>query len=655
MKGYYKAGDTLDVQLKLTNNNNDELKWWENSLALGLEKFEVLISGPKNDYEWIFNLRNLVNEYVVGYDSIAQKTYSGNTIKVPIPQTLLNGNGTYTIFVSAKRNYGTTIEYANLTDFQIGTKEISKLPVSSAIEGQSCAKCHGLNGPAKHHGAKGAEQCLPCHTDNFKVGFLDYVHTKHQNNSKINIAIGDCKACHIDLSHNKFTSDADEACRTCHSVIPYMPLDHVNSVPLYSANGMSCATANCHQSGNLGVFKTIEETHANLTQKYVGGTLTAKKVSSPIDISDFSNKVWEKANSIKTLTGIDVKILYDDEYIYVRSEWQDGYKSYSGDVPGSASFSRNMWSFDGTNWTKTGNEDRISFLWSMDDAFGASCAKMCHGTGEGHHTETGKVDNWHWKAQRTYPVDYTDEAYWDGSGRKSDATQTGYFGKDNLSSDGKLPVKMAKDPANNSKPYLPESETTDFDPSKFKAGDKIFGYYFNDGAKPIITGSRADVETKAKFDENTKKWVTIMRRKLNTGNADDAIFDVTKSIQFTVAKFDNTGSGHASQGVDVGFYTLDFSTEVVSVNEFDKSISQIRIAPNPLTYNSRIEFNLNKPSFVTIKMYNLNGGLIGTLVDNKQFETGFQSIPLNSVIKYSGVIFVDIYINNIKYTTKVIN
>ncbi|MBI2417438.1 MAG: T9SS type A sorting domain-containing protein, partial [Ignavibacteriales bacterium] len=559
--------------------------------------------------------------------------------------------------------FGTSTTLAVTKDFQVGTTTVDSLPVSSLVEGKSCATCHGVNGPTGHHGAKGAEQCLPCHTDGMpgypQYAFSEFVHVFHQNDPAVNIPIGNCASCHNNASENQFTSDAPKVCSTCHGVVPSMPSDH-SAVPLYASSGMSCATVNCHGGGTLGVFKTISETHANLAAKYADRDVVAKKTTVVPVIDGVADALWNTADSITTLSGIKMKFVYDTTYLYAMTTWKDaGYKMYAGGagsvVPSTKSLARNKWAFDGTNWTKSGSEDRIAFVWKMNDPLNASCARTCHDVGVGHLTSTGKMDGWHWKAQRTAPVNLTDDGYWDKSGRKNDAVLTGTFGWENLNATSTLPIYMPKTAVGNAD-YLMASNITPFINSGFTAGATIPGWVVNDSVSPAITGSRADVITGSSYNETTGMWTVEFRRLLKTNYTDDVQFDPLVSYPFSVAKFDNTGSGHASQGVDITTYNLKFSSLINSVELNPGSPNKYELSqnyPNPFNPSTTINFAIKEKGNVKISLYDIKGELVKTLY-NAITESGYHSLKFSARNINSGVYFYRIESGKFTETKKMV-
>ncbi len=581
--GYFNAGDTIKANIVLKSDSGVVLDWQTQALALGIQKVEVLLSGPKRDYMRVSGLQNVVNNYVVqtypaaAWSGMPAGTAFTNPIKIIIPADSLTkfGTGTYTVYISAKRIFGATTELAARKDIQVGTTTVDPIIMASNIAGQSCATCHGLNGPTKHHGSKGYEDCAPCHTDNFNQQMYKIVHVRHFKSNTYTGQFGSCDPCHLNSSANTFTNDANAVCQSCHVKVPNLSNTHQTAIPLYASTGMSCATANCHAGGGLGVFKNPMETHAGLAAKYIGGTVTAKKTDVPIIIDGVPDSRWNLVNSITTVSGITVKFLYNDSILYTYASWLDGHREYpTGVIAPSNSALRKRWSYDGTTWTQSGDEDRLSLVWKMNDNFGAACGRTCHNEKTTHATNNGQMDVWHWKAQRTNPITYLDDQYWNTSGRQNDAVTSGSFGTDNVT--GLFPTLMGTTPAANQGSWLFQSSSVPFVNSGWVAGDKIPGWVQNDTVTPPIIGSRGDVIAKGLFNAGTGIWTLEIARKLNTNNTDDFVADLVNGNDFTIARFDEVGSEHARQGVDIGVYKLIYSPETVPVelNSFSAEVSK---------------------------------------------------------------------------------
>jgi hypothetical protein len=643
--GFYNAGDTVLVNIDLKSDSGVVLDWQTQALALGIQKVEVLLSGPKRDYMRVAGLQNVVNNYVVqtypvaAWSGMPAGTAFANPIKIVIPPDSLTkfGTGTYTVYISAKRIFGAQTELAARADIQIGTTTVDPILMASNIAGQSCAACHGLNGPAKHHGSKGYEDCAPCHTDNFSLPMYKLTHVLHFKSTNYSGQFGSCDPCHLNSSANTFTNNANEVCQSCHVKVPYLSSAHQTAIPLYSSTGMSCATANCHAGGGLGVFKNPMETHAGIAAKYIGGTITAKKTDVPIVIDGIPDSRWNLTDSITTVSGIKVKFLYDDSTLFTYAAWLDGHREYpTGVVPPSKSEYRKRWTYDGTNWAMNGDEDRLAFAWKMADSYGASCGRTCHNENNPHATKNDKMDVWHWKAQRTNPISLVDDQYWNTSGRQNDAVISGSFGSDNIT--GSLPTSMGPDQTSNQGPWLLSSTAIPFVNSSWAAGDKIPGYILNDAPNPIV-GSRGDVTAKGTFNETTGYWTLEISRKLNTGNADDFIVDLINGNFFTTARFDNVGGEHARQGFDIGTYKIVYSSDVVSVGYSVSIVSEFALSqnyPNPFNPSTIINFQLAQRSPVELKVYDLLGKEVAILI-NEEKDAGCYKVRFNASSMASGV------------------
>jgi len=434
-----------------------------------------------------------------------------------------------------------------VTDIQVGIAEETDLIVGN------CTDCH-VDGLTHHDGAEGVEQCLVCHVDTFEsdgelIGFSSMAHSRMITSPWYTGALGDCSVCHIDNSNDQFTSDAGTVCTSCHIKVPFFPTDHDDTVPLYSESGMGCNTMNCHAFGGMGVFTTIDETHANLESKYTGGTLTALATSTAPVLDGTVDNIWNDATSITTLMGLELKVMYDTENIYMLAQWTDGHNLFTGYSDPGESVDKNQWSFDGESWGKSGNEDRLGILWAATDNLEANCAKMCHTDGL-MKTYDGNVDVWHWKAARSNPIGLTDDKWWNPGGRGSDSKTVGAYA-DNKNTAGDAP-EYSGPITDDHFIIIPEGGSSGDLETAINEANSYPGYILNENAE----GSRWDVQSIGTFDEGTGMWTVEFQRALNTGHSDDVAFTDNSATYFTTATFDNTGGSHASQGMDVGQYTL---------------------------------------------------------------------------------------------------
>ena len=630
--GYFSAGETFDVQVFLTDDGDTELAWDEGATN-GLDRFYYYLSGPKQDYERIHYTVRIISNGVLQTDPATGLPYV-NPLQVVLPDTLPGDVGTYSLMVRVRRFFDGTDYFAQLEDIQVGSSEITDIIVGN------CQNCHNETSTFPdmpilfNHGYATWPQCLVCHTEGMNAPFSKIVHEKTMHKPLFAGTKGDCSLCHINQSNDQFTSDAEMVCTACHNPTPYFPSDHAAVIPLYSESGTSCATANCHAGGGLGVFKTISETHAALPTKYVGGTLTAISTYTAPILDGVIDSVWNNAASITTLKDVELRALYDNDNIYLLAQWTDGHNLMNGAAGPSYSVDKELWSHDGTSWSQSGNEDRFSFLWDAGDVHAASCGNFCHSDGS-MATNDGNADVWHWKGARTNAIGLTDDKWWSTSGRGSDAKTIGAY-NENINTAGDGP--MYSGPITNGHFIIvPVGGSTGDLESNIQTTNTYPGYYLDANAE----GSRWDVKSVGVFDSQTGKWTVEFQRALDTGNPDDVIFTHNSSTKFSTATFDNTGGGHASQGVDVGQYTLEIGSPT-SIDENTSTIPTVynlaQNYPNPFNPSTTIEYSLPEKADVIIKIYDALGKELEVLYSGKK-SAGTYRLNWNASHYASGIYF----------------
>lgn len=285
---------------------------------------------------------------------------------------------------------------------------------------------------------------------------------------------------------------------------------------------------------------------------------------------------------------------YFEDDIYFLLEWEDAEDSKD----------RQSWYFDATTKRWMGEhkyandaddkyyEDKFAFLFPIGEVDGfdnATCYATCHSaggvvsnTGDKHtrhylKTDGQKVDMWHWKRVRGTHNDRVDDQKivskpepWDSStnGRGGDTDgQSGYSNNSQTltitgtATEVKVPLYVIPDGTDYY--WIPEAQL-DVEAKKVTAVDaegvltydagtidpSAGGYEQGTGTKrfPSIltrdfTGGRADIEIKAKHTGTG--WVAEVKRKLNTTDVDDVVFDPTKELRFGFAIFDNAAISHS--------------------------------------------------------------------------------------------------------------
>ena len=278
-------------------------------------------------------------------------------------------------------------------------------------------------------------------------------------------------------------------------------------------------------------------------------TLTAIKVNQ-VSL-DSAASFWSNAPKLQTPTKptkqgaadgptVTLQAVYDGKEIAIRAEWADP----------TESIVKRAWVWDGSKFTsRAGDEDRLQFLWPIgNDAEFASkgCTAACHTSDPDSKkwwmgsAKPGKIfDDWHWKAARTNPFEQSDDAWWgDGlsnpndfeSGRHSDKSQSGGAAR-NQNKEGTGP-QFANGKEGN--PFIFKGEEAPLDVAKLTSGAVVPGYVINK-----MDGSRGNIAARGKWADG--KWVVVIKRALNTGNEDDAVFNPPKPLPFGFAVVNDGG------------------------------------------------------------------------------------------------------------------
>jgi len=200
------------------------------------------------------------------------------------------------------------------------------------------------------------------------------------------------------------------------------------------------------------------------------------------------------------VSSVMIKFAVHGDMIYVLAEWADStqdvlHKPYKWDA-GSQSYKK----------TKD-MEDRFAITLKMSGNFSASKIDGSVFT----------ADVWHWKASRSNPMGLAHDKHWIVSDKPVKKA------KKFTTPDGKT-VYVRRKSDKGSRLYKP----TRYD---VKQKDVMPRYKLN--MSP--TGSIADVKAKGVWRDG--RWYLEMARKLNTGNADDAVISAKGSIEIAIAAF----------------------------------------------------------------------------------------------------------------------
>lgn len=112
---------------------------------------------------------------------------------------------------------------------------------------------------------------------------------------------------------------------------------------------------------------------------------------------------------------------------------------------------------------------------------------------------------------------------------------------------------------------------------------------------------------------------------------------------------------HLNNGTDIFLHTLiDFPTSIIDNDESD--ISEFEIMqnyPNPFNSTTKIKWQLNKSGYVLLKVYDVLGNEIETLV-NKEMPAGLHEVNFDASALSSGIFFYTITAGDRNITKKMI-
>lgn len=286
-----------------------------------------------------------------------------------------------------------------------------------------------------------------------------------------------------------------------------------------------------------------EDAKEGPTPQSQGYDLLGKKFEKAPELKAEVTDAWKQTplHSVKAIKGkgpdvvLDLRAMHDGSHIYLLARWPDE----------SASVTKKGWVYTKEGWQQLkGDEDRIAFAFNVNTTGFAEkgCASLCHyGSEMGTGAEGEKADLWHWKAARGGLHGYCDDQFFqfdDEKGRADDEGGSAY--KDNADKEGKAPLRRWKDDADKNGPFNEETSVeiaADWKPAE--------GYTVPSLWLRAPKGSRGDIEAVGKHADG--HWIVMFKRKLDTGNADDAKFEAGKDFAFTAAIFDDTGAKTGSE------------------------------------------------------------------------------------------------------------
>lgn len=142
---------------------------------------------------------------------------------------------------------------------------------------------------------------------------------------------------------------------------------------------------------------------------------------------------------------------------------------------------------------------------------------------------------------------------------------------------------------------------------------------------------------------------------LNPGESRELSLHVTAVNQDSIAHV-QLQAGTFNNPVDRIIVNFTATTIPVSVNMDDSSPSEYNLTqnyPNPFNPSTMINYNVGEPGLVQLKVYNVLGVEVATLVNDSK-SSGNYSVDFNAANFSSGVYFYSLSVNNFTQTRKMI-
>jgi len=324
------------------------------------------------------------------------------------------------------------------------------------------------------------------------------------------------------------------------------------------------------------------------------------KANDPAWADAATTNVAATKGSLPLNGDVELRALYDEQYLYILAMWSD--QSYSV-IP-------DQWLYTADEWQSIHHkEDRLSILWDSDKSiegfdqnFQGCMALDCHDS-VWQTKNTGEWgDLWQWMAGRTNPSKRTPDVGWmddlsidtqgivedDFTGSTAWRMNSAYAADTDLLTvpftEGDHPIYKASGeaPPNPDPNFLFDGYTMNIiDPSTFDDGTNLPGWVLN---RP--TGDRGDIDAKGVYNGTLKTWTLEIKRKLVTAHSSDIAFDdLTEDYYLGLAVFDNQAGGAATH-YNSGLVTMRFDLP-------DLKLEPLTIATASPVLGSRVNVSVN--------------------------------------------------------------
>jgi hypothetical protein len=162
--------------------------------------------------------------------------------------------------------------------------------------------------------------------------------------------------------------------------------------------------------------------------------------------------------------------------------------------------------------------------------------------------------------------------------------------------------------------------------------------------KPIILPKGTIVHAYAKYDNTTNntdnpnnppKAITW-----GEGTSDEMYYLPLAWVSYQAGDENLEFEGNSTATNDPRFYSI--GTELYP------------IAPNPATSNAKVAFTLIEEGNVTLSMYNINGQLVKSMINNRLYSQGLHALDVDVSNNENGIYFISLESKGKQYTQKLV-
>ena len=195
-------------------------------------------------------------------------------------------------------------------------------------------------------------------------------------------------------------------------------------------------------------------------------------------------------------------------------------------------------------------------------------------------------------------------------------------------------------------------------PSDFAGGSADTTPYRDIWAKVSGNGgANWSTAVKINFQSPRMDWTYASVSPVNDQDAQNYYFNMSVCVDTIPGSFVN-GAGNGKSLAQQYFMRVSIPKNEVSVknisSEVPNAYSLSQNYPNPFNPSTSIRFALPKATNVTLKVYNVNGQEVATLINNTMFNAGINEYTFDASQLSTGIYFYTIQAGDFKDTKKMV-